>query len=180
MKSGPGGEIAIPLVQQAQDLADGVIVLIQAKMAGPALVLARPMVESYARAMWAKDASADEVEGFRKGRRKQWDKLIEELESRAPEEAPWIRATMEANREDFHDLTHGGYLHVTGRRQTPGTIEPRYPTQWLEGLLDNVMEIYIRCGLALFEWMGDANACAELNAWLTRKGVRPSTNATDR
>ena len=171
IKQGGGKEIAIPLVQHAQDIADGVVVLMRARMSGPALVLARPMVESYARAMWAKDADPDEVEEFRNGKRMGWGDLIEQLEERAPEEAPWIRATIEANRKDFHDLTHGGYLHVAGRRQTVGSVEPGYPTQWLDGLLGTVMEVYVRCGLALFEWMEDADAVAELDAWLTMKNV---------
>ena len=184
IKRGGGREIAISLVQHAQDLADGAIILVEKRMTGPALALARPMVESYARAMWAKDARPHELQRFRQGKRKGWDDLIRQVEERAPEEAPWVRSIMEANREDLHDLTHGGYLHVAGRR-THSSIEPRYSPQMLQWLLATVViEIYIRCGLALFEWMGDANACAELDAWLTEKDVnrppipRPHSNAT--
>ena len=170
IKRAEGSEIAISLVQHAQDLADGAIILVEARMIGPALVLARPMVESYARAMWAKDACPNELQHYRQGKREGWNDLIRKVEERAPEEAPWIRSIMEANRKDLHDLTHGGYLHVAGR-QTPSTIEPRYSPRRLQWLLAAVTEIYIRCGLALFEWMVDANACAELDAWLTEKDV---------
>lgn len=107
--------IGVALLQHAQDLSDAATVLVGKKLPGPGLVLARSLVEAYARAIWVlRCADEVDVDDFlTTGRRQPWrfKQLVGVLEKRAPAEAEWVKRVSEGI-EALHDLTHGGRLHV--------------------------------------------------------------------
>ena len=49
------------LLQQSEDIADGTILLLENRLPGPALALARPLFESYVRGVWALHCADDDA-----------------------------------------------------------------------------------------------------------------------
>ena len=172
---GDQDRVGVALLQHAQDLSDAVCVLVERNLPGPALALARPLVEAYGRAIWAlRCADSDDIDGFLKtGRPRTWrfQDLVAEMKGQAVAEGEWL-AHMEALISDFHDLTHGGKLHVQGRVREV-VIEPNYAEQTVESLLRTSIEVQLRSGLALLELIGDATAMENLAAFAERLGRRP-------
>ena len=74
--------------------------------------------------------------------------------------ADWIRANS-ANKDIFHDFTHGGIEHVL-RRIDENVVEPHYPEHELEYLVGLGTEVYIRVGCELFALMNDTEATRQL------------------
>ena len=74
--------------------------------------------------------------------------------------ADWIRANS-ANKDIFHDFTHGGIEHVL-RRIDENVVEPHYPEYELEYLVGLGTEVYIRVGCELFALMNDTEATRQL------------------
>ena len=167
--------VGVALLQHTQDLADAVTVLVGSNLPGPALVLARPLVETYVRAIWVlKCAEETEIDGFLKtGRPTPWkfQQLVAVLEDRATAEAVWVKQVAKGI-EAFHDLTHGGRLHVLGRVGSE-TIAPNYAEQDVDSLLGIVIEVQIRSGLELFELTGNGDAIEEFAVFSKRFDRRP-------
>ena len=167
--------VGVALLQHAQDLADAATVLVGSNLPGPALVLARSLVETYARAIWVLRCAAEtEIDGFLKTRRPtpwRFQQLVAVLEDRAAAEAVWVKRMAEGI-EVFNDLTHGGRLHVLGRVGSE-TIAPNYAEQDVDSLLGIAIEVQIRSGLELFHLMGNGDAIEELAVFSERFGRRP-------
>ena len=174
----PGGDrerVAIALFQHSQDLADATTLLLKRNLPGPALVLARPLVEAYTRALWALRCAEDAaVDTFLKtGRPTPWRiaDLVDALEEVAPDESKWVRVVTRG-LEALHDLAHGGRLHVLGRAGTHA-IEPNYAGQDVMSLIGMVMEVQIRAGAELLELNGDEAGMEELGKIVDRLDRRP-------
>ena len=168
--------VGVALLQHAQDISDAIWVLVDRNLPGPALALARPLVEAYARAIWAlRCAKAEDIDSFLEtGRLRPWrfqDLVAVLKKGSATAEAEWLEQ-MEKQLSAFHDLTHGGRLHVLGRVDGD-TIEPNYAEQDVESLLGISIEVELRSGLALFELMGDATAMEGLAVFSERLDRRP-------
>ncbi len=164
MPAGDRERVAIALFQHSQDLSDATTILAKCNLPGPALGLARPLVEAYARALWAlrsaDDAAIDEF--VRVGRPTPWRirDLMYALDEVAPSESKWLKRVAEG-MEALHDLAHGGRLHVLGRVGAD-TIEPNYAVQDVMSLIGLAIEIQIRAGAELLEMNGDEAGMEEL------------------
>ena len=153
----------LAILQLSLDIADAIVVLLEARLPGPALSLARPLFEGYVRGLWLlRYASDPEVESFNNGRCPRFDALLNAIGTDAESGGAWIRANKAANLIAFHDLTHGGSEHVK-RRSPEGGIEPNYPEQELEALVRFGIEARIRIGAELLSLMDDEAAIKELN-----------------
>ena len=109
------------LLQQALDIADGTIILVEKGFPGPALALARPLIESWVRGVWAsKGADDQEIDDFViSGRPDPWrlEELAEYVKDRIPTETEWLEETI-GRREVMsmlNNLTHGGRWQVQYR-----------------------------------------------------------------
>ena len=143
--------------------ADAIVVLLGARLPGPALSLARPLFEGYVRGHWLLHCASDaEIESFNNGKCPQFPPLLKAIGTDAESGGAWIHANETANMTAFHDLTHGGSEHVK-RRITSSSIEPSYPEQELEGLVKFGIEVRIRIGAELLALMGNEAAIQELN-----------------
>lgn len=78
----------------------------------------------------------------------------------APDQAAWVLQMTEQLRA-FHDLAHGGRLHIQGRDGAE-SIEPNYPVGQLEALVAIGTQVRIRSGAELLDLMGDEGAIQEL------------------
>ena len=78
-------QTGLGLLQHSLDVADAIIILLENNLPGPALALARPLFESYARAIWiSKCASDEQIIQFLKGKSPPpFPKLLEAMENQA-------------------------------------------------------------------------------------------------
>ena len=179
------------LLQHSLDVADAIIILLERDRPGPALALARPLLESFVRGIWILHCASDEqVENFRKGKCPLRPQLLEAMDEHdeAKPHADWICEQTE-NNNIFNDFTHGGIEHVLRRitendeKNPPGTVvEPNYQEQDLKYLVGLGTEVYIRVGWELFSLMNDADAIRELSdkrAIFSRVEVRTPGASTD-
>ncbi len=154
----------LSILQLSMDIADAIVVLLSARLPGPALSLARPLFEGYVRGhwllLWASDA---EIERFNNGICPNFPALMKAIGTDAESGGAWIHANKTANMTAFHDLTHGGSEHVK-RRITSSAIEPSYPEQELEGLVKFGIEVRVRIGAELLSLMGNEATIQELNS----------------
>ena len=151
------------LVQHSWEISDAIVSLLERNLPGPSWSLARPLCESFVRGVWILHCASDEdMERFRQGESPGFPKLLEAISSHreASLHVAWLRATS-ANRDVFHDFTHGGIEHVP-RRVSEDMVEPRYPERELEYLLGLSVEVYLRVGWELLSLMGDAGAKRQL------------------
>ena len=151
------------LLQHSWEISDAVVHLLERNLPGPGWSLARPLCESFVRGIWILHCASDaDMERFRKGESPGFPKLLEGISSHrdASLHVAWLRATS-ANRDVFHDFTHGGIEHVL-RRVSEDMVEPRYPERELEYLLALSVEVYLRVGWELLSLMGDAGAKRQL------------------
>lgn len=153
----------LAIFQLSMDIADAIVVLLDARLPGPALSLARPLFEGYVRGHWLLHCASDtEVERFNHGICPKFPPLLKAIGTDAESGGAWIHANESANMTAFHDLTHGGSEHVK-RRITSTAIEPSYPEQELEGLVKFGIEVRIRIGAELLSLIGNEVAIKELN-----------------
>ncbi|MCB9774365.1 MAG: hypothetical protein H6750_08585 [Nitrospiraceae bacterium] len=153
------------LLQHSEDIANAIIVLLDAQFPGPALSLARPLFEAYVRGFWiSKYASDDQVFKFNNGKCPKFRDLLAEIPKDAESGGAWIHATVEKNLKAFHDLTHGGSEHVL-RRNRVGSVEPSYPEQELVQLIEFGNEIRVRIGNDLLSRLNDLEAMEKLHEW---------------
>ena len=158
------GKVAVALLQHSLDVADAIIIL-ATKLPGPALALARPLLESFVRGVWMLKCATDEqIERFAEGNPPGFSDLLQAMndDDTAKIHASWIRQNMAANKKYFHDFTHGGIEHAL-RRIGETAIEPNYPEHELEYLVGLVIETYIRVGYELFLFLDDKEVIKQLD-----------------
>jgi hypothetical protein len=153
----------LSILQLTLDICDAIIVLLQAKVPGPALSLGRPLLEGYVRGFWLLNcASNEQVDGFLSGKCPKFPGLLAAIGKNPETGGAWIHATTATNLLAFHDLTHGGCEHVK-RRIRDDSVEPAYPEDELEGLVKIGIEIRIRIGAELLSRLRDEDALGQLN-----------------
>ena len=144
-------QTGLGLLQHSLDVADAIIILLENKLPGPALALARPLFESYVRAIWIlKCASDEQITQFLKGQPPpRFPKLLGAMEEQAIPQADFIRKVHDLHMRHFHDFTHGGSGHVM-RRHGENAVEPNYPLNEQELLVSLGIEMRIRVGVEIF------------------------------
>lgn len=151
------------LLQQSLDVDDGIVVLLENNLPGPAMALARPRFEGYVRGLWLLSTATDDaVKKFQNGTCPNFNMLMDQIGTDAETGGAWIKVNADANLKDFHDLTHGGMSHVL-RRVNSSAIEPGYPKEELISLVRFGLEIKIRVGVELLAWMQNESALKQLN-----------------
>jgi len=139
--------MAVAILQQALDITDGIVVLLENNLPGPALALARPMHEGYVRGVWLLGyASEEDVENFENGKCPNFPNLLKQIGDDPRTGGEFIKGMTDLNLKSFHDLTHGGMEHIT-RRITDSAIEPNYPEDEIRNLLKarNQYSLLITC-----------------------------------
>ena len=143
--------MAVALLQQALDVTDGITILLENNLPGPAFALARPMHEGYVRGVWLlEDASEDSVDRFEKGKCPNFPELLNQIGDDPKACGAFIKGMTDLNLNSFHDLTHGGMEHVV-RRTTDSAIEPNYSEDEVRSLLKarNQYSMLVTCFLLL-------------------------------
>jgi hypothetical protein len=155
--------IAVSLFQQVLDVADGIIVLLENNLSGPAWSLARPMHEGYVRAVWILNhASEKNVSQFIKGRCPKFPVLIKDIGDEPETGGYWIKAMTELNIKAFHDFMHGGIEHVV-RRMGENSIEPNYSEEEIINLVKVRNQYCINIVVYLPGLIGDEEGLENLN-----------------
>ena len=121
LTASPQHRVGGGLFQHALDIADATVILVERGLPCPALALARPLIESWTRGVWASRCAGDqEIDAFLvTGRPGPWrlEKLAQCVKDRIPAESEWLEETM--GRPEvmsmLHDLTHGGRWQVQYR-----------------------------------------------------------------
>jgi len=153
----------VSILQLSLDLADAILVLLEASLPGPALTLARPLFEGYVRGVWLLEfASIDDLEKFNSGKCPLFHELLNAIGTDEVTGGAWIHANKKVNWGSFNDLTHGGSEHVK-RRSTHDAVEANYPESELVNLIQLGIEVRIRIGAALLALMNDETAMEQLN-----------------
>ena len=158
------GKVAVALLQHSLDVADAIIIL-ATKLLGPALALARPLLEGFVRGVWIlKCASDEQIERFAEGNPPNFPELLQAMDDGdiAKTHASWIRQNIDANKEYFHDFTHGGIKHAL-RRISETALEPNYPEHELKYIVGLATEVHIRVGCELFLLLNDEEAIKQLH-----------------
>ena len=151
------------LLQHALDIADATIILVEKELPGPALALARPLIESWVRGVWAAKCAEDqEINNFlAKGRPKPWKlaELAEYVKERIPTEGEWLEEVTGRDEvmDMLNDLTHGGRWQVQ-YRVGKDAIEPRVPVGMQVALLELGNEIRRKSVSHLREMMDEEGA----------------------
>ncbi|MBA5865372.1 MAG: hypothetical protein GDA67_01600 [Nitrospira sp. CR1.3] len=162
----PGGvraRTAHAILQQTMDIDDAILLLLEARLPGPAYALARPLLEGYIRGIWIQHYASDkEIEKFSNGNSPDLPKILQAIGNDTLSGSEWIQNTKRANWKAFCDLTHGGSEHVK-RRNTLHTIEPKYPQRELETLLRLGIEVRMRIGAEWLSLLKDEAAIGQLH-----------------
>jgi len=155
---------SLALLQHALDLVDGIIVLLERRMPGPAMTLARPLFEAYARGYWlARIATEAEFEKMLRGSGPSFKEILDVLGNDAESGAAWIQNNKASNWRSFNGLTHGGAEHIF-RRVTETSIEPSYPEEEQARLLEFSLEVAIRVGVEMFSVADDVDRMEALHS----------------
>jgi hypothetical protein len=86
------------ILQLSLDLADAILVLLEANLPGPALTLARPLFEGYVRGVWLLEfASDNEVEKFNNGKYLLFYELLNAIGNGDTSGGAWMHANKNAN-----------------------------------------------------------------------------------
>ncbi len=153
------------ILQLSEDISNAIVVLLDARLPGPALSLARPLFEGYVRGFWLLNFASDEhVNEFLDGKCPNFPGLLAAIGRDEETGAAWIHANSDKNLTSFHNLTHGGSEHVR-RRNKDDSVEPNYPEQELESLVKFGNEIRIRIGAELLSRLNDEGAIHQLHEW---------------
>lgn len=153
----------LSILQLTEDIADAIVVLLEAGLPGPALSLARPLFEGYVRGFWLLNhASEQQVSEFTNGKCPNFPGLLAAIPNVPESGGAWIHANSSVNLVKLHDLTHGGSEHVK-RRMRDSSVQPNYPEQELEALLTFGNEIRIRVGAELLSRQNDEEGMTQLN-----------------
>ena len=161
MSNTPQHSAGAALFQHALEIADATIILVKKQLPGPALALARPLIESWLRGVWAAKCAEDqEINDLRAGvQPKPWSnlpKLAKYVKERVPTEREYLEEVIESCevRNMLHDLTHGGRLQVQYREGNEA-IEPRVPVEMQVGLLELGNQMRQKSVSYLREMMGE-------------------------
>ncbi len=164
----PGGvreRASLAITQQSEDVADAILVLLEAQLPGPALALSRPLFEGYVRGYWLmRYASDKQVEEFMRGTCPNFPRLLRAIPKDAESGGAWIHANAASNLPTFHNLTHGGSEHIK-RRVLDGVVEPAYPESELASLVMLSNEVRVCLAAELLTIVGDEESMEELNGW---------------
>lgn len=167
-KNFPAGireQTGLAIFQLTQDIADAIVVLLDAQMPGPALSLSRPLFEGYVRGFWLLEFASDtEVTEFNHGKCPNFRNLLAAIPKDAKSGGAWIQANSKKNLAAFHDLTHGGSEHVK-RRIRDESVEPTYPEGELKSLIQLGNEIRVRIGIELLSQIEDEEGMDKLHKW---------------
>lgn len=151
------------IIQLSEDIADAILILLEAKLPGPAFSLTRPLFEGYVRGYWIFHYASDtQVEEFLDGKCPNFPGLLKAIPKDAESGGAWIHANVVCNLTAFHDLTHGGSEHVK-MRVLEGPVEPAYPESELTSLVKFSNEVRIRVGAELLARIGNENSLEELS-----------------
>lgn len=127
--------MAVALFQQAVDISDGIVLLFDNNLPGPAMALARPLHEGYVRGLWLLEhASEEKVEKFAEGKCPNFPALLKDIGDAPETGGKFIKGMTDLNLDSFHDLTHGGMEHVV-RRYSESAIEPNYAEEEIVNLI---------------------------------------------
>jgi len=160
---------AFALLQHVLDLGDAIIVLLDKRLPGPALTLARPLFEGYVRAYCLSRIVSDaEFTKALRGKIPSFKEILDVLGNDVESGAAWIQANKAANWSSFNDLTHGGGEHIL-RHVTETSIEPTYPDDELERFLAFTIEVAIRVGVEIFSLADDGEKMDALHAEVARQ-----------
>ncbi|HEC17252.1 MAG TPA: hypothetical protein ENI99_11890 [Sedimenticola sp.] len=155
--------VSLAVFQQAMDVADGMVILIENKLPGPAWALARALHESYVRGVWLLDhADANQLENFVKGICPKISKLVKLIRDAQESGGAWIRGINDLNITSLHSLAHGGMEHVSRRIET-GSIEPGYSEEETVNFLKLRNQYYVNIGVFILAIIQDEAALIELN-----------------
>jgi hypothetical protein len=153
----------VAIHQQALDIGDAILLLLEARLPGPALTLARPLFEGYVRGVWLLEFASDkEINEFVNGECPKMNCLLAAIGRDAESGGAWIHANKDANWGSFNDLTHGGGAHVK-RRLTQNSVEPNYPELELKKLINFGIEVRIRIGVAFLALINDEIGIEQLH-----------------
>jgi hypothetical protein len=162
---GLGERTSHSILQLSEDIGDAIIVLLEAKLPGPALSLARPLFEGYVRGFWLLNCASDnQVSELRNGKCPNLRNLLTAIPKDADSGGPWIQANSEKILICFHDLTTAD-PSIVKRRDRDEAVEPSYPEEELESLIHFVNEVRIRIGAELLSRLNDEKAIEELQGW---------------
>ena len=151
------------IFQLSLDLHDAIIVLLDAKLPGPAFSLARPLFESYIRGFWLFNCASDKaLNNFLNGECPPLAKLVVAIENNAETGGAWVHGIKKLYLTSFHDLTHGGSEYVR-RRNMDNSVEPNYPEEELESLVNFGVEVRIRIGAEFFSQLNDEDGIEQLH-----------------
>ncbi len=171
MPASDRNKVSVALSQHAQDLSDGVTILVSSNLPGPALALARPLVEAYTRSIWIhKCASESDIDELVKNEttKRRWPGLksmSKSLNDHAPDESAWVSFVI-TGLDALHDLTHGGRLQILNRI-TESSIEPYYSDEDIATLLCYAIEGQIRSACLLIEVLNDSDLMEEFRRYLS-------------
>lgn len=149
--------VGMALLQNVLDVDDAIIILIETKLPGPALALARPLFENFVRGFWLWSCATEiEINAFLDGELdgKFWSvpkipNLINEIKKINVEAATWFDTVYTNNKNLFDGFTHGGSEHVI-RRCSGLIVEPNYSEEELRALVRLGVDIRYRIGRELF------------------------------
>ena len=154
--------MATSIFQQALDVADGIVLLFDYNLPGPAFSLARPMHEGYVRGVWLLEhASTENVEKFEAGKCPNFPSLLEDIGNAPETGGSFIKGMTDLNLKSFHDLTHGGMEHIT-RRTTESAIEPNYAEEEIINLVKIRNQYYMLITCFLLQLANDPISLEEL------------------
>lgn len=158
----------LALLQHVLDIGDAIIVLLDKRLPGPALTLARPLFEGYVRCYWLSRIASDvEFSRALRGKIPTFKDILNVVGEDAESGAAWIQANKVANWTSFNDLTHGGGEHIL-RHVTETSIEPTYSDDEIERLLAFALEVPIRVGVEIFALADDGEKMEALHAEVAR------------
>lgn len=154
--------MAVAIFQQALDISDGIVLLFDNNLPGPAMALARPLHEGYVRGLWLLEhASEEKVEKFTAGQCPNFPALLKDI-GEAPETGgKFVKGMTDLNLDSFHDLTHGGMEHVI-RRYTESAIEPNYAEEEIINLIKVRNKYYMLITCFLLQIANEQKSMEEL------------------
>jgi hypothetical protein len=162
----PGGvraRTAHALSQQTMDIADGILILLEARLPGPASALARPLFKGYIRSFWIQHYASDkQIQYFNNGKSPELSQILNAIGNDTISGGEWIQNIKNANWKAFCDLTHGGSEHVK-RRNTVHTVEPKYPNREQVNLVRLGIEVRMRIGAEWLSLLRDERGLEQLS-----------------
>lgn len=91
-------QTGVAILQFSLDLANAIIVLLEAKLPGPALTLARPLFEGFVRGIWLLEFASDcEVKKFNNGKCPQFYVILKAIGDGDTIDSAWVHAIKNAN-----------------------------------------------------------------------------------